>query len=213
MSAKGGKGGQNLQSTHAKHNANTNLALQAQIQTRQLPQRNGQHPAIKHDANHRIRPRQPVHIDTPARVLAIPLCPKVLHGTTLQRRNKQKHQTVQRSKGDRPPEKPLHSHGREDAYVEEQQRQLQCRHLEKVQNLHDEEEFGKVGNLRRRHGPHIPAYAVWRQRHGVQNGARYAADQRHEREPVIEPEVEVSPDLVGEPLDDEDGGDDAKRVG
>lgn len=182
-----------------------------QTQLPQLVQRNRQHPKVERNADGCIGPADGVDVEAVARVLPVPVGPVVRDGTALEDANEDKCQAKDNDKADAAPDEAPHALRREDAQVEEENSELEQRHVCKVENFDNVEELDESVNLRRGQRPDVAAEAIGRQALDVHDAARYADDRRHQRHPVIPTNAARHKDAVRKTGHQKDARDDAER--
>lgn len=205
-------GFENSQSAHDKHQTNTNLLPPVQVELSQLRHGDDQHPYVEGNADGGVGPADGADVDAGALVLAVPLGPEVADGLALEDGDGDEDGAEDDVEDDGGPEDGAGRVRGEDAQVEEEQRQLQQRDLQKVQDGHDVEELAEARDALKVDGPNVLAEPVGRQPVHVDDGAGDARDDGGEDEPVVEADLELGVNLVHEPLQDEDARYDAKGV-
>lgn len=145
-------------------------------------------------------------------MFAVPLLPEIADRLTLEDGDDDEDGGEDGVEDDGSPEQLAHHLGREDAQVEEEQRELQQRDLRKVQDRHDVEVHSKLCDLVEWYGPDVASQPVGHGAVHVDGLTRRRADARDQDEPVIESKGNLQVDLEDEALDYQEAGDDCECV-
>ena len=191
----GERGEGDVQGTNAKHQPDADLLLPFLVQSVQLRERDGQHPYIHRNRDGRIAPYDGVGVQTNSLVLVVPPRPEEVDRDALERGGERECEAVQRVEDDGPPQDPPDRQRREDTEEEVQQRHLEQRHLDEVQQLQDVEVHAEPGDVVERHRPDIVAQAVGRYTVYFENGTRDTHKQAGRDPPVVSGDAETTPDL------------------